>query len=133
MRALLTEKEKIRFTPKYVKTHQNVYRNVAVGVAPAGGGVQKTLEKEDPSLKDQLSVFYKTPGSASHPVAAHSRISKQFRKNAERAILKLAADPKNKDLFKNIQIPEPVSASYRKDYFPLKQLGLEKYVEIEKE
>jgi hypothetical protein len=51
----------------------------------------------------------------------------------QKAILKIAADPKNKEMFKNIKMPHPVAADYKKDYLPLTQLGLEKYVESEKE
>jgi phosphonate transport system substrate-binding protein len=129
MRALLSEKENIRFSKKYVETHQNVYRSVALNMSAAGGGVQNTLDKDEPAVKDKLMVLYKTPGSASHPIGAHGRISAKFSSDVQKAILKLAADPKNRDMFKNIKMSNPVEADYKKDYLPLSQLGLEKYVE----
>lgn len=129
MRALLTEKEKIHFTTKYVKTHQNVYRSVALAMAAGGGGVQKTLDDEEPGLQDKLTVLYTTPGSASHPIAAHSRVPAQLRKSVEKAILKIGADPKNKEMMKKIDLANPVSADYKKDYERLSHLGLDKYVE----
>jgi len=128
MRALLSEKEKIKFDAKYVKNHQNVYRAVAMKMAPAGGGVQKTLEKEDAALKDQLMVLYKTPSAASHPFAAEKRIPAEFRAKVEEAILRMAKDPKYASLLKGIQLPDPVQANYAKDYAPLQALGLEKFV-----
>ncbi|OGW35125.1 MAG: hypothetical protein A2010_04605 [Nitrospirae bacterium GWD2_57_9] len=133
MRALLAEKEKIQFSKKYVKTHQNVYRSVAMGMSAAGGGVQNTLDKEEPAFKDKLTILYETPGFASHPIAANDRVSSKFSTDVQKAILRIAADPKNRDMFKNVKIPNPVEADYKKDYLPLSQLGLEKYVEIEKE
>ncbi len=133
MRALLTEKEKIHFTAKYVKTHQNVYRSVALAVVAGGGGVQKTLEDEEPGIQDKLTVLYKTPGAASHPIAAHLRVPAQLRKSVEKAIVKIAADPKNKEMMNKINMSEPVGADYQKDYERLSHLGLDKYFESVKE
>lgn len=128
MRALLTEKEKINFTPSYVKTHSNVYRHVKLGAAAGGGGVNRTLNKQPKGVKNSLSVIYKTPGSAPHPFAAHSRVPKRLRKNMANTILAIASDPSNKKMMVNIQLPNPKKANYKNDYLPLKKLGLEKYV-----
>ena len=133
MRALLTEHEKISFTPQYVKTHSNVYRTVAFDKAPAGGGVMRTLDKEPNDIKNHLTVLYETPGTPSHPISAHPRIPESVRKKMTQAILSLAGDPANKTMLTNIQIPEPVAADYQKDYLPLKKLGLEKFVGKEME
>jgi len=128
MRALLKEKEKINFTPSYVKTHSNVYRHVKLGTADAGGGVNRTLNKQPRGVKNALAIIYRTPGSAPHPFAAHKRVPKSLRKSMTRAILELASDPANKKMMGNVQLPRPKKANYRKDYLPLKKLGLEKYV-----
>lgn len=128
MRALLTEQEKIKFTPLYVKTHSNVYRHVTLGMAGAGGGVSRTLKKEPGEIQDQLNVIYETPASASHPIAANPKLPASLRDKVVTAIQKLAKDGANKEMFENIAMPEPVDADYQKDYLPLKKLGLEKYV-----
>lgn len=133
MRALLSEKEKIHFATKYVKTHQNVYKSVALNMAAAGGGIRKTFEKEDPSVKNKLVEIYKTPGTASHPIAAHNRIPAEFIQEVQTAILQLANDPKNREMFHDIQIAEPIQADYKKDYLPLQRLGLDTFVETGKE
>ncbi len=131
MRALLTEKEKIHFKSNYVKTHGSVYRGVIMDSAAAGGGVMKTLMKEPEEIKNQLSVIYETPRTASHPLSAHQRVPETVRKNVVKAMLNLANDKTNKEMLKKIQIPDPVAADYQKDYQPLKKLGimLEKYEE----
>jgi len=51
MRALLTERHKIRFTPYYLDSHSEVYRHVILGEAAAGGGVRHTLEREPPEVR----------------------------------------------------------------------------------
>ncbi len=128
MRALLANKGKVHFTPLYVKTHSNVYRFVALNKASAGGGVNNTFMRESEELKSQLKIIYTTPGSAPHPLSAHRRVPEAVRKRFIKTVLSLAEDKNNKDMFNNIQIPEPVAADYRRDYLPLEKLGLEKYV-----
>ena len=128
MRALLTEQEKLKFTPLYVKTHSNVYRHVTLGMAAAGGGVTRTLKKEPGEIQNQLDVIYETPPSSSHPIAANPKLPASLRDKVLKAILMLAKDNANKEMFENIAMPEPVEADYQKDYLPLKKLGLEKYV-----
>lgn len=134
LRALLTEKGKIHFTPRYVKTHSNVYKTVVVDKAvAAGGGVTKTLMKEPEEIKNELTTIYETPSTASHPLSAHPRVSDAVRKKMILTVLNLASDKTNKEMFSNILLPEPVAADYQKDYLPLKKLGLmlEKYMEAE--
>ncbi len=131
MRALLREKEKITFTPIYVKTHNNVYRWVVLGKAEAGGGVNNTLQREREEIKAQLRILYITPGSAPHPFSANKKIPKEIQNLIKEAFLKIAKDPKNRILLNGIQIPEPLVADYKKDYLPLERLGLEKYLVLE--
>ncbi len=134
MRALLTEKEKIHFKPRYVKTDSNVYSTIVVDKAvAAGGGVVKTLIKEPEEIRNQLTTIYETPGTASNPLSAHPRVPDVLRKKMVKAVLDLANDKTNKELFDNILMPEPIPADYQKDYLPLKKLGLmlEKYTEAE--
>lgn len=128
MRYLLTEHEKITFTPKYVGTHSNVYRHVALGLAAAGGGALRTLQKEAPELRDQLRVMYETPGAAAHPVCAHPRVPAAVREAVAAAILHLAQDKEGRALLRAVRIERPVPAVYERDYAPLERLGLERYI-----
>lgn len=128
MRALLIEKEKISFTPVYVKTHNNVYRHVILGKASAGGGVNNTLQRESEEVRANLRVIYETPGSAPHPLSAHPRVPKKVRDAVMDAVFKIAEDKSFNSIMYAIQLPKPVKAYYEKDYMPLERLGLEKYV-----
>lgn len=129
MRALLTEEQKINFTPQYVTTHSNVFRNVIIGRAQAGGAIRDTLEQETPELQAQLRVLYETPSTYSHPVTAHPRVPTQAREALLQAFLKLGANPAFASLLKAIQIPTPAKADF-KEYAPLGKLGLERFVVI---
>ncbi|HKZ16217.1 MAG TPA: phosphate/phosphite/phosphonate ABC transporter substrate-binding protein [Syntrophales bacterium] len=132
MRALLKEKENITIKPLYVNNHTNVYLGVLSKQTAAGGGVRKTFGEMQDNLKDQLAVVYETPGSASHPLSIHPRVPAEVREKIVKALLRLASDKANEELFKEIQMPAPVQANYDKDYLPLKKLGLGKYVVLSK-
>lgn len=131
MRALLLEKFKINIKPLYVSTHPNVYRNVLLGRAPAGGGVMRTLDKESPEIQAQLRVLYETPPTASHPIAAHPRVPAKVRDAVQRAFLKMGADATFAARLNIIAVSVPVKADYSRDYAPLQELHLERLVELD--
>jgi phosphonate transport system substrate-binding protein len=128
LRALLAEEFHIRVTPRYVKTHSNVYRHVIMGEAVAGGGVNNTLDHESAEVRGRLRVLYETPGVAPHPIVVHPRVPEAVRKKLSEALLRLAADPANALLFAAVQLSSPVEADYARDYQPLERLKLERYV-----
>ncbi|MBI1864789.1 MAG: phosphate/phosphite/phosphonate ABC transporter substrate-binding protein [Nitrospirae bacterium] len=131
MRSLLTEKEKIRFTPRYVGSHTNVYRHVILGKAAAGGGVVGTLGKQPPEVRNQLRIVYETPSVAPHPLGAHPRVPKEVRHAVTEAMLRLGADEAARGLLDAVSLSRPVPADYARDYQRLEQLNLEKYVSHE--
>ena len=129
MRALLTQEQNIQFESQYVATHSNVFRNVIIGRAQAGGAIRKTLEQESPALQAQLRVLYETPAVYSHPVSAHPRIPAHVREALLQAFLKTGANPAFADQLKAIQIAKPVQTDF-KDYAPLEKLDLERFIVI---
>jgi len=129
MRALLTEREQLAFTPVYVGTHQNVYRSVVKGEAAAGGGVESTLERESPALRSRLAVIYTTPGAPPHPLAAHPRVPKAVRDRVVAVILRLQADPEGRKLLASVDLGGAMPADYARDYAPLERLGLQRHAE----
>lgn len=127
MRALLQEKEKIRFQPRYFTTHSNVYRHVILGTVAAGGGVNVTLARERPEARNELRVMYETPATSPHPLCAHPRISAALQQRVIQAVLSMVEDDDGRAALKLIDIPQPVRASYARDYQSLEKLQLEKY------
>lgn len=132
MRALLTEDARIRFEPRYVKTHANVYRQTAIGDVAAGGGVNQTLNDLAPELRAQLRVLYETPGAAPHPLEAHPRVPTAVQQKVAAALLTLAQDATGQALLKEARLPNPVPADYARDYAPLEKLRLEKHLVLDK-
>lgn len=127
MRALLQEKEKIRFTSRYYTTHGNVYRHVIVGDVAAGGGANTTLAAERAETRHELRVLYQTPGTAPHPLSAHPRVPGRDREAITAAILHMVKDVDGARLLKAIQMPEPGRADFARDYAPLEKWRLQKY------
>lgn len=115
----------VRMTPLNVKTHSSVYLNVATGAADAGGGVQKTLEEQDPAIRDALRVLYTTRRIPSHPIAAHPRVAKPIREAVRKALLEMAATPQGKAWLNEVPMTRPVTASIA-DYTMMQDWGLEK-------
>ena len=127
MRALLSEREKINFTPTYVGTHQNVYRHILHNEAQAGGGIESTLEKEPAGVQTAMTVLHRTPNTASHPLAVHPRVPKQAVDQVLQALRHLASTPEGKKMLQTIELDDAIPADYSRDYAPLESLRLDRY------
>lgn len=60
--------------PRFVGSHESVYLNVERGRHAAGGGIPRTLQAMDPSVRDQLRVLHATRAYTPHALAAHPRV-----------------------------------------------------------
>lgn len=118
----------IHIEPRYVKTHTNVYRDVILGDASAGGGVNRTLMSEPEEVQQRLRVLYETPGYRSHPVIASPKLPRPLQARILAAFESLARSEKGRALLAGVQLNTPIAVSYQKDYQPLEHLGLEKLV-----
>jgi phosphonate transport system substrate-binding protein len=120
------ETYKINIQPEYVRSHSSVYLNVVTGQTVAGGGVQKTLQKQPANIRDALKIIYETPQVAPHPIAVHPRVDKATRDKVRQAFLQLGNTPEGRELLAKIPMKQ-VGQATLEDYAPLKQMGLDKY------
>lgn len=90
------------FTPKYVSSHDSVYRNVAMGRYSAGGGIQRTLNNVEKKIRDQIHVLHTTPGHTPHAIAHHPRIARESIEKIQQVMVQMANDPVGKKLLKTI-------------------------------
>ena len=128
MRAQLMRNFHLNFETVYVGTHQNVYRQVSMGDATAGGGVLATFNKESEALRQSLKIIYTTPTVASHPIAVHPRVSAAASVRLQQGILTMATSEEGQKKLAQAQLANPVSADYMRDYLPLKELDLQSLV-----
>lgn len=126
VRAELASLYRVTMTLSEVRTHSAVYMNVAAGLVDAGGGVTKTFEEQDKTLRDKLRIVYTTREIPSHPVAAHSRVPAQVREAIRQAILDMAGTGTGRELLGEIPMHHPVPAS-ADEYQALKKWRLESY------
>ena len=124
---VLLARQGITIQPVFENTHSNVYRSVALGMLPAGGGINNTLRRERPELREELRVLWQTPPFPSHPFACLPSLAQARREALQAGFLTLATNPANHGLLDAIQIPEPVRADFRRDYQGLLGLGLERF------
>ncbi|MDO6681487.1 phosphate/phosphite/phosphonate ABC transporter substrate-binding protein [Oceanobacter sp. 5_MG-2023] len=83
----------IDFGSQYVGSHDAVYQAVAAGFYPAGGGIIRTFNLLDTSIKDQLRVLWTSPGYTPHAIAAHPRLSPALRQRLVAAFTELPHEP----------------------------------------
>ena len=69
----------VSYTPNFVSSHDSVYRGVAKGLFPAGGGIVRTFKGIEPSIQQQLEIFWKTPTYTPHAFAIHPRVPADVR------------------------------------------------------
>ncbi|QDL54480.1 phosphate/phosphite/phosphonate ABC transporter substrate-binding protein [Rhodoferax aquaticus] len=131
IRSMLERKHHLAFDAHYAGTHRNAIRQVLAGDSAAAGVVRTTLEQEPPEVRQAVRVIYTTPPLSPHPLAAHPRVPASVRQQVSQVLLALADKPETTALMGAIQMPSPQAAIYAKDYAPLEQLKIEKFVVVE--
>ncbi len=92
----------VDFTPRYVKSHDSVYRGVAKGLFPAGGGVVRTFNNTEPEVRDQLQIFWTSNPFTPHAFAAHPELDSELVERIQQALLGMNSDPEAAPLLKAI-------------------------------
>lgn len=88
--------------PEFVKSHNSVYRNVALGLFPAGGGIPRTLIMMDEGIRDQLRILWETPEFTSHAIAYHPDLPAEIIKQLQQAMDDMPKDPVGVELLAKI-------------------------------
>jgi len=96
---------------KYVSSHDSVYMAVARGLLPAGGGIIRTFENTDSSVRDSLRILWKSDGYTPHAFAAHPRVLIEDRKKLALALSSMSETEEGLQLlstlnFKSIQLAD---------------------------
>jgi phosphonate transport system substrate-binding protein len=94
----------IKHEPVYVSSHDSVYRAVAQGLFPAGGGVIRTFNNVEPAVREQLRILWTTDGYTPHAIAAHPSLDDQTRQQLTRALVDMAQDESGRSLLQAIRL-----------------------------
>lgn len=96
--------QQVSFTPAYVTSHDSVYRSVAKGIFPAGGGVLRTFNNLAPQIREQLRILWTTKGYTPHAIAVHPRVTIEDTLKLQRALLNMEQDDAGKQLLESLNI-----------------------------
>ena len=121
-RAVLN-KANITYSSKYVSSHDSVYRNIARGRYPAGGGVMRTFKNTSPEYRNKLKILWKSDGYTPHAFAAHPRVPKALVEKLQKALLDMEQDPQGKALLKKIRL-EGIEKGMDRDWDDVRALNI---------
>lgn len=111
----------IGVVPKYVGTAANAYKNVLLGLTPAGGVLDTSLGQAPPEVRSRLRVIYETPPFAPHAVIAHPRVRTEDAARLAEALVELARR-EGPALLDPVHLASPVPAVYARDYAPFERV-----------
>jgi phosphonate transport system substrate-binding protein len=126
IRGELADKFNIAIKPRYVFSHSSVYLNAALGQVDAGGGVQKTLEKQPEELRNRLRIIHRTREVTAHPFTVHPRVDTNAQQKVREALIALSDTPQGKRMLSKIPIKQ-IGPSTINDYQALSAWGLERF------
>lgn len=98
------KKLNIKFTPKYVSSHDSVYKNIAAGYFVAGGGVKRTFKAASPVVRKELKVLWETKGYTPHAFAVHQRVPIEAVKKIQKALVQMENNESGKLLLNKLKI-----------------------------
>ena len=96
--------QNVDFDAEYVSSHDSVYRTVAKGIYPAGGGIVRTFNNVESDIRQQLKILWTTPGYPPHAIAAHPRIDSSAVTSVQQALANLSKQTTGKALLQTINI-----------------------------
>ncbi|MCH9671403.1 MAG: phosphate/phosphite/phosphonate ABC transporter substrate-binding protein [Gammaproteobacteria bacterium] len=94
----------VGFTPKYVSSHDSVYRSVYKGFYPAGGGVVRTFNNLDSRVRDELRILWKTDGYTPHAIATHPDVAPDVRSRLLSELEKMDGNDAGKALLERLKV-----------------------------
>jgi phosphonate transport system substrate-binding protein len=109
--------------PKYVSSHDSVYRTVAKGLYPAGGGVIRTFKNMDPDIREQLRILWTSEGYTPHAIAAHPRVPAAVSERLVSALIAMAQSPEGQQLLESIKI-KGFDAAHNEDWDDVRSLNI---------
>jgi len=113
----------IDFVPQYVSSHDSVYRSVAKGLFPAGGGIQRTFDNLAPRVREQLRVLWTTKGYTPHAIACHPRISQHVIEKLRETLLAMNDSDQGRALLAAIRF-EGIEAASDSDWDDVRDLDI---------
>ncbi len=103
-------RQMINVTPRYVSSHDSVYRNVADKNFVAGGGVVRTFNTTPEDVRARLRILYTTDGYTPHAFAVHPTVPDTVLKAVRQAMLDMEKTTEGKVLLESLDMKGIASA-----------------------
>lgn len=116
-------KQGVKFSTKYVSSHNSVYLNVVSGHYPAGGGIMRVLDMQDEDIRKELRVLWTTPGYTPHPFVANSKLPRAVAKKLQKAMVGMEDDPVGQKMLKLIAF-KGIEVARDADWDDIRQLKI---------
>lgn len=113
----------ISVKPRFVASHDSVYLNVVRGLVVAGGGIERTLEAIDASVRDRMRVIWRSAEYPPHAFARLPGVPESVSRDFVDAMQKVASSAPGAELLKQIGFKGVVSAQDR-DWEPIRALDI---------
>jgi len=107
---------------RVANSHDSAYLMVLSGQVDAAGGVMRTFKDLSPEAQAGLRVLQTTQPITPHPFSAHPRVPTEVVKRVREAIVKIGADPANRDLLAGLKFPEGFETAEDADYQDARQI-----------
>jgi len=109
--------------PVYVSSHDSVYRAVARGLYPAGGGVMRTFRSLDAEVRDQLKILWITEGYTPHAIASDEQVASDVVKRLQSAMIAMEQSVEGQKLLETIKI-KGFEAANNEDWDDVRSLNV---------
>jgi phosphonate transport system substrate-binding protein len=113
----------IKYKPKFVGSHDSVYRAVVGGFVTAGGGIYRTLNSIEGSIKDKLSILWESKGYTPHAFASHPRLEQAVITSIQNALIKLNESPEGISILDSLRF-EGIESANDSDWDDIRQLKI---------
>lgn len=119
---------KFNIKPKisYVRSHDSVFLNTAMGISDAGGAVMATFNRQPEEVRNQLRILYKTGDVPKHPIVVHPKVPVGVAKRVKAAFLELGNSSEGKVLLSKIPMKK-IGSTKLNDYQMLINMGLKDF------
>ena len=114
----------IPFEPRYVASHDSVYRAVSAGFYPAGGGVVRTFKSVTPEVRDRLRILWTSPGFTPHAIAAHPRVDAEVFDQVQQALASMHEHEQARPILQRLKI-DGFSAAQNQDWDDVRGLNID--------
>ena len=114
----------VNVTPQYVISMDSVYRSVAKGLFPAGGGEMRTLGTIDPEVRSQLRILWTSEALPPFAFVAHPRVPKEVVAKVQKAMDEMDSNPQGMALLKAVNFKGMRKAD-DSDYNVMRKLNIQ--------